>query len=214
MPAAAADRRRDSRHISGTARKAPADPGLGIQGSASQGCDRCPCGRRRGQHQFLGDAEPSQPQSRSRADWWFAASRRPLQWQVKDYDADKEPIAAFLERHASRQPDRALSREPGGVVRIPAVSSFRRPGICHRLREPPDQPDAAVWPITRIDGSIQPSAPHTSQSSEIRSSCAPWWSANSAASRTRALATCPSRRRRPARCCSRCAPSRSISSTW
>ena len=46
--------------------QASAVPGLGLQGAASQGRDRRPCGRCRRQHQFLGDAGRGQPQSRSR----------------------------------------------------------------------------------------------------------------------------------------------------
>ena len=56
LPAAAADRRRASRHVSGAARPASPDPGLGVQGARSGGGGRRARRRCRGQREFLGHA--------------------------------------------------------------------------------------------------------------------------------------------------------------
>ena len=100
LSAAAADRGRDSPHLSGAAGKTSAVPGLGLQGSRSQGCDRRPCRRCRHQHQFLGDAGPGQLNP-DRGGLVVCRVPPPAAWEIRDYHADKESIAAFLEQHAN-----------------------------------------------------------------------------------------------------------------
>ena len=86
-------------HVSGAARPASADPGLGVQGARSGGGGRRARRRCRGQRQFLGHARRRQPGAGSRraAGLPHAAACR-LGAQV--YDADQARIVTFLEQQA------------------------------------------------------------------------------------------------------------------
>ena len=128
---------------------------------------------------------------------------------------EKVCLAVVFRAGKSVAPDELLAH-----LDAAGLSKFDMPEYFLTLDEIPLTPNGKMLKRAIADDIAQgrvtplPVRWQAKQASSRRTTCARSWFANSEASRTPRSATCRSPSRRPARCCCRSNPPRSISSTW
>ena len=118
LPADTADRRRDSQHLSRAAGGASAVAGLGFQGLESSSAVDVHADDAAISVNFW--ITPTSANLRpGRGGLGCLPEAPPPDWEIKDYDSRPAAYCSIFGTKRRRITERALSREPGRVVRIP-----------------------------------------------------------------------------------------------